>query len=69
MFLGHLGRLGAEEGIEAVRNADVILAAGTRLGQSTTFYDHRYVPADARIVQIEIDPEELGRNYPGGSGD
>ena len=64
LFLGHLGRLGADEGIEAVRNADVILAAGTRLGQSTTFYDNRYVPADARIVQIEIDPQELGRNYP-----
>ena len=64
LFLGHLGRLGADEGIEAIRNADVILAAGTRLGQSTTFYDNRYVPADARIVQIEIDPQELGRNYP-----
>ncbi len=64
LFLGHLGRLGSEEGIEALRQADVILAAGTRLGQSSTFYDNRYVPADARIVQIEIDPEELGRNYP-----
>ncbi|MYC30043.1 MAG: thiamine pyrophosphate-binding protein [Chloroflexi bacterium] len=64
LFLGHLGRLGAEEGIEAIRQADVILAAGTRLGQSTTFYDNRYIPADARIVQIEIDPQELGRNYP-----
>ena len=64
LFLGHLGRLGAEEGIEAIRQADVILAAGTRLGQSTTFYDNRYVPAEARIVQIEIDPQELGRNYP-----
>ncbi len=64
LFLGHLGRLGAEEGIEAVRQADVILAAGTRLGQSTTFYDNRFVPADARIVQIEIDPQEIGRNYP-----
>ena len=64
LFLGHLGRLGSEEGIEAVRQADVILAAGTRLGQSTTFYDNRYIPADARIVQIEIDPGELGRNYP-----
>ena len=64
MFLGHLGRLGAEEGIEAVRNADVILAAGTRLGQSTTFYDNRFVPAEARIIQIEIDPQEIGRNYP-----
>ena len=64
LFLGHLGRLGSEEGIEALRQADVILAAGTRLGQSSTFYDNRYVPADARIVQIEIDPQELGRNYP-----
>ncbi len=64
LFLGHLGRLGAEEGIEAIRQADVILAAGTRLGQSTTFYDNRFIPADARIVQIEIDPQEIGRNYP-----
>ena len=63
-FLGHLGRLGAEEAIEAIRNSDVILAAGTRLGQSTAFFDHRFVPADARIVQIEIDPQEIGRNYP-----
>jgi thiamine pyrophosphate-dependent acetolactate synthase large subunit-like protein len=63
-FLGHLGRLGSTEGIEAIRRADVILAAGTRLGQSTTFYDHRYIPADARIIQIEIDPREIGRNYP-----
>jgi thiamine pyrophosphate-dependent acetolactate synthase large subunit-like protein len=63
-FLGHLGRLGSPEGIEAVRRADVILAAGTRLGQSTTFYDHRYIPAGARIIQIEIDPKEIGRNYP-----
>jgi acetolactate synthase-1/2/3 large subunit/sulfoacetaldehyde acetyltransferase len=63
-FLGHLGRLGAPEGIEAVRQSDVILAVGTRLGQSTTFYDHRFIPADARIIQIEIDPQELGRNYP-----
>ena len=64
MFLGHLGRLGSEEAIEAIRQADVILAAGTRLSQSTTFYDNRFIPADAQIVQIEIDPQELGRNYP-----
>ncbi|HLF04570.1 MAG TPA: thiamine pyrophosphate-binding protein [Dehalococcoidia bacterium] len=63
-FLGHLGRLGAPEAIEAIRQADVILAAGTRLAQSTTFFDHRYIPASARIVQIEIDPQEIGRNYP-----
>ena len=63
-FLGHMGRLGSAEGIEAVREADVILAVGTRLSQSTTFYDNRFIPADAKIIQIEIDPEEIGRNYP-----
>ena len=63
-FLGHLGRLGSVEGIEAVQQADMILAVGSRLGQSTTFYDNRSIPADAKIVQIEIDPEEIGRNYP-----
>ena len=63
-FLGHLGRLGSAEGIEAVREADTILAVGTRLSQSTTFYDHRFIPPDAKIIQIEIDPEEIGRNYP-----
>ena len=63
-FLGHLGRLGSVEGIEAVRQADLIVAVGTRLSQSTTFYDNRFIPADAQIVQIEIDPEEIGRNYP-----
>ena len=63
-FLGHLGRLGAEEGAEAIRQADVILAVGTRLGQSTTFFDNRFITPDSNIIQIEIDPEELGRNYP-----
>ncbi|PKB78728.1 MAG: hypothetical protein BZY88_16990 [SAR202 cluster bacterium Io17-Chloro-G9] len=63
-FLGHLGRLGSDEGAEAIRNSDAILAVGTRLGQSTTFFDNRFVPAGVPIVQIEIDPQELGRNYP-----
>ena len=63
-FLGHLGRLGSPEGIEAIRRADVILAAGTGLGQSTTFFDHRFIPADASIVQIDIEPREIGRHYP-----
>ena len=63
-FLGHLGRLGSDEGAEAIRSSDAILAVGTRLGQSTTFFDNRFVPAGVPIVQIEIDPQELGRNYP-----
>ena len=63
-FLGHLGRLPSLEAVEAVKRADVLLAVGTRLSHSTTFYDHRYIQPETRIIQIEIDPEEIGRNYP-----
>ena len=64
LYVGSLGRAGAPEAAEAVQQADVILAVGTRLSHFTTFYDNRYVPVNARIIQIEIDQKELGRNYP-----
>ena len=64
LYIGGLGRAGAPEAAEAIRQADVVLGIGTRLSHFTTFYDNRYIPADAKIVQIEIDQQELGRNYP-----
>jgi sulfoacetaldehyde acetyltransferase len=63
LVLGALGRAGSPEAAEAVRTADVILAVGTRLGHFTTFYDHRYIPQQAKIVQIDVDEKELGRHY------
>ena len=33
-------------------------------GQSTTFFDHRFIQPGVNIIQIEIDPEAIGRNYP-----
>ena len=49
---------------EAARNADVILALGTRLNQATTFWDYRVLRRETRIVQVDIDAQEIGRNYP-----
>ncbi len=63
-FLGALGRAGAAEAVEAVQNADVLLALGTRLAHMTGFFDHRYINPETRIVQVEIDANEIGRNYP-----
>ena len=68
LYVGMLGRAGAPEAAEAMRQADAVLALGTRLSHFTTFYDHRFLPRDAKIVQVEIDEEELGRNFPGGGG-
>jgi sulfoacetaldehyde acetyltransferase len=64
LVIGALGRAGSPEAAEAVRAADVILAAGTRLGHFTTFYDYRFIPPQAKLIQIEVDERELGRHYP-----
>lgn len=63
-FLGALGRAGAPEAVEAVQQADVLLALGTRLAHMTGFFDYRYINPDTKIIQVEIDPNEIGRNYP-----
>jgi len=64
LYVGQVGRRGAPEAGELCARADVILAAGSRLSSFTSLYDHRYIPRDARIIQIEIDEKEIGRNYP-----
>lgn len=62
--LGAIGRAGSPEAKAAVQCADLILAAGTRLSHFTTMYDNSVIPANVPILQIEIDPKEVGRNYP-----
>ncbi|MET0503541.1 MAG: thiamine pyrophosphate-binding protein [Candidatus Binatia bacterium] len=45
--------------------ADLVLALGTTFSEGTTLgFGHRIIPEKAKIIQIDIDPEELGRNYP-----
>src|SRR6185436_18129095 len=49
------------------RNADLILAVGTRLAEaSSSSWDPRFTFAipPARLMHIDIDPAEIGRNYP-----
>lgn len=45
-----------------LRDADLILQIGTRNNQNGTD-SWRNVPEGARIVQIDVDPQEIGRNY------
>ena len=64
LYVGPIGRAGSPEAGEVCARADVILAAGSRLSNFTSFYDHRYIAKEASIIQIEIDAKEIGRNYP-----
>jgi acetolactate synthase-1/2/3 large subunit/sulfoacetaldehyde acetyltransferase len=47
-----------------VKEADVILALGTRLGFNSTFYSYDNINMDAAIIQIEIEPTAIGRFFP-----
>jgi acetolactate synthase-1/2/3 large subunit/sulfoacetaldehyde acetyltransferase len=64
LYVGPPGGRGAGEAGEALHRADVILALGTRLNQSTTLWNYNIISRDSRIVQVDVDAQELGRNYP-----
>ncbi|MDP2646223.1 MAG: thiamine pyrophosphate-binding protein [Desulfobacterales bacterium] len=62
---GVVGMVGYPAAMEAVAKADVILALGCTFNQVTTAsYTNRVIPDKAKIIQVDIDPLELGRNFP-----
>jgi len=47
-----------------VKEADVILALGTRLGFNSTFYSYDNINREAAIIQVELEPTAIGRFFP-----
>ena len=64
LYVGPPGGRGSGEALQAMNRADVILALGTRLNQSTTNWNDSVVDSQTRIIQVDIDPQEIGRNHP-----
>jgi len=67
LYLGATGRNGTYQANRAARGADVILALGTRFDDRSTsswLPGYTYSIPPARLIQVDIDPAELGRNYP-----
>lgn len=63
--LGCLGVGGRSYAREFFLKSDLILALGTTFSEGTTMgFGHRTIPDQTKIIQIDIDPDELGRNYP-----
>ena len=62
LFAGPLGYNGSKAGMELIKDADVILALGTRLNPFSTLpgYGIDYWPADAKIIQVDINPDRIG---------
>ena len=61
---GQMGPRGNVVASRLAKEADVILALGTRLGFNSTFYSYDNINKDARIIQIELDPAAIGRHFP-----
>ena len=63
LFAGPLGYNGSKAGMELIRDADVVLCLGTRLNPFSTLpgYGIDYWPKDAKIIQVDINPDRIGR--------
>lgn len=61
---GQMGPRGNPVASRLVKEADVIIALGTRLGFNSTFYSFDNINPDAHIIQVEIEPTAIGRFFP-----
>ena len=62
LHVGPLGYNGSKAAMELIRRADVVLALGTRLNPFSTLpgYGIDYWPQDAKIIQVDINPDRIG---------
>jgi sulfoacetaldehyde acetyltransferase len=66
LFAGPLGYNGSKAGMELIAKADVVLALGTRLNPFSTLpgYGMDYWPKNAKIIQVDINPDRIGLTKP-----
>jgi acetolactate synthase-1/2/3 large subunit len=67
LYFGNIGRNGTHAANEATRNADVILALGVRFDDrmsSSWISGYTFSIPPTKLIQVDVDPSELGRNYP-----
>ena len=62
LSVGPLGYNGSKAAMELIKEADIVLCLGTRLNPFSTLpgYGMDYWPADAKIIQVDINPDRIG---------
>ena len=62
LFAGPLGYNGSKAAMELIKQADVVLALGTRLNPFSTLpgYGLDYWPKEAKVIQVDINPNRIG---------
>ncbi len=66
LFAGPLGYNGSKAAMELIAKADVVLALGTRLNPFSTLpgYGIDYWPKNAKIIQVDMNPDRIGLTKP-----
>jgi sulfoacetaldehyde acetyltransferase len=66
LAVGPLGYNGSKAAMELIAKADVVLALGTRLNPFSTLpgYGIDYWPKQAKIIQVDINPDRIGLTKP-----
>jgi thiamine pyrophosphate-dependent acetolactate synthase large subunit-like protein len=64
LYAGQVGPRGNPVASALAREADVILAIGTRLGFNTTFFSWDNLNRAAKVIHVEIEPTAIGRFFP-----
>src|ERR1700730_9343993 len=67
LSLGFIGRNGAFPANEAGRRADVVIAIGARFDDrsaSSWLPGYSWNFPNTKLIHVDVDPTELGRNYP-----
>ena len=62
LFAGPLGYNGSKAAMELIKEADVVLCLGTRLNPFSRLPDYgmEYWPTEAKIIQVDINPDRIG---------
>lgn len=64
LYAGQVGPRGNVVASRLAKEADVILALGTRLGFNSTFYSYDNLNRDAKIIQVDQEAAAVGRFFP-----
>lgn len=66
LYVGPLGYNGSKAAMALIENADVVLALGTRLNpfSSLPAYGINYWPAEAKLIQVDINGDRIGLSKP-----
>lgn len=62
-FLGHLATAVRPPTLDALREADLVLVLGSRLGEITS-QRYQLPSASSRVIQIDVEPDSLGTGMP-----